>query len=117
MINQISGILFPYLNKEVGRRFGSKWLKLHGYAFVGSPEELGLLSDGDPAVAKSFYCLRTDRKIPKGDEAIRRWRSSQLMATQVREAGRPLVSRNVAVVTFFICVAVMAITIPFSLMS
>lgn len=105
------GLLFPFLKRRGRMLFGSKWLNLHGKLLIGTPESLGLPSDGNPGVEKSFYYLKVDRKLPKTGE-LRSWESSQLYATQIREAGRPYVAKTASFMAFLVCVVVLAVAIP-----
>lgn len=109
------GLLFPFLKRRGKMLFGSKWLNLHGKLLIGTPESMGLPLDGSPGVEKSFYYLKVDRKLPKTGE-LRSWESSQLYATQIREAGRPYVAKTASFMAFLVCVVVLAVAIPVPLM-
>lgn len=106
-------LLFPLLSREVRLSFGSKWMNWHGRLLIGSPEKLGLLiHDLKSEVSRTFYFLRIDRNMPTGSTELNHWRNSQLLATQIREMGKPYVARNTVVITMLFCLVMLALTAP-----
>ena len=83
--------------------FGSKFLALHGRLLIASPTEfLGKRKNMEGSVAQSFYYLQQDRYLPTDKKSAETWEQDQLLATQVVEEFRSVVSiRAVALVLLF----------------
>lgn len=105
--------LFLQYDKRKGPSFSSRFMKALGTAFMGSPADKGL-GHLRQDLQNTYYYIQADRKLPKGDAALKQWQMQSIQVSEYRQVEAPQVALATAMCVFALCAVCVALASPFN---